>query len=84
VVVDAVKQTEQDLSLRKLNEVVEPGRYWVYYRFGHAEKLVIEVRRQTATITSIEAEVGDKGQHGMASLFLRHAFELVEQSLAQR
>jgi hypothetical protein len=79
-VVAAVKQTEQDLSLRKLNEVEEADRYWVYYRFARTSKLVIEVRRQTEAITSLEAEVGNKDQHGMASLFMRHVFELVEQT----
>jgi len=83
-VVAAVKQTEQDLGLRKLNEVEETGRYWVYYRFARTSKLVIEVRRQTEVITSIEAEVGNKDQHGMASLFMRHVFEIVEQSKGER
>lgn len=82
VVVDAVRQTEQLLALRKLNEVVETDRYWVYYRFGRTSKLVVEVRRQTEVITSIEAEVGSKDQHGMASLFLRKVFEIVEQHRA--
>lgn len=83
-VVTAVKQTEQDLGLLKLNEVHEPYRYWVYYRFAKSAKLVVEVRRQTPVITSIEAEVGNKDQHGMASLFLRHVFEIVEQSTRGR
>ncbi len=83
-VVAAVKQTEEDLALRKLNEIEEPGRYWVYYRFGRTARLVIEVRRQTDTITSIEAEVGNKDQHGMASLFMRHVYEIVEQTARGR
>jgi hypothetical protein len=78
-VIRAVKQTEEELALRKLNEVVEPGRYWVYYRFARTSKLVVEVRRQTETITSIEAEVGNKDQHGMASLFMKRVFEIVKQ-----
>lgn len=83
-VVAAVKQTEQDLALRKLNEIEEEDRYWVYYRFARSARLIIEVRRQTDTITSIEADVGNKDQQGMASLFLRHVFELVEQSTRGR
>jgi len=83
-VVAAVKQTEVDLALRKLNEIEEPDRYWVYYRFAESARLIVEVRRQTDTITSIEADVGSKDQHGMASLFLRHVFELVEQSTRGR
>jgi len=77
-VVDAVVHVGDELALRKLNEVTEDGRYWVYYRFGRTSRLIVEVRRQTDVVTSIEAEVGNKDQHGMASLFLKLVFERVE------
>jgi hypothetical protein len=79
-VVKAIRETEVELGLRKLNEVSEPGRYWVYYRFGRASKLVIEVKSQTEQVTSIEAEVAEKDQQGMASLFLKRVFQRVEKS----
>jgi len=77
-VVEAVEQTEKELALRKLNEVREDGRYWVYYRFAKHAKLVVEVRRQTPTVTSIEVDVPDKDQQGMASLFLKRVLDRIE------
>lgn len=77
-VVEAVEQTEKELALRKLNEVREDDRYWVYYRFAKHAKLVVEVRRQTPTVTSVEVDVADRDQQGMASLFLKRVIERVE------
>lgn len=77
-VVASIGQVESELALRQLNEVVEEDRYWVYFRFGYAAKLVVEVRRQTDTVTSIEVDVADKDQQGMASLFLKRVIERVE------
>lgn len=81
-VVQAMRETEEELGLRRLNEVSEPGRYWVYYRFGRGSKLVVEVKSQTETVTSIEAEVAEKDQQGMASLFLKRLFQRAERSEA--
>ncbi|MFG0292809.1 MAG: hypothetical protein ACF8MJ_06595 [Phycisphaerales bacterium JB050] len=76
----AIRRTEEELGLRKLNEVSEPGRYWVYYRFGRSSKLVVEMKSQTEQVVSIKAEVADKDQQGMASLFLKRLFQRVNQT----
>ncbi len=77
-VLDAVEETERELGLRQLNEVREDDRYWVYYRFAKHAKLVVEVRRQTPTVTSIEVDVADRDQQGMASLFLKRVLDRIE------
>ena len=78
-VLSAIRRTEEELGLRKLNEVSEPGRYWVYYRFGRSSKLVVEVRSQTDRVTSIEVKVAEQDQQGMASLFLKRVFQKVNE-----
>lgn len=77
-VLDAVEETERELGLRQLNEVREDDRYWVYYRFAKHAKLVVEVRRQTPTVTSVEVDVADRDQQGMASLFLKRVLGRIE------
>jgi hypothetical protein len=77
-VVNAIGHAETELGLRQLNEMVEEDRYWVYFRFARTARLIVEVRRQTPTVTSIEVEVADKDQQGMASLFLKRVIDRIE------
>ncbi len=77
-VLNAIEETERELGLRQLNEVVEEDRYWVYFRFARTARLIVEVRRQTPTVTSIEVDVADRDQQGMASLFLKRVIDRIE------
>ena len=58
--------------------MVEEDRYWVYFRFARTARLIVEVRRQTPTVTSIEVDVADRDQQGMASLFLKRVIDRIE------
>jgi len=75
-VVVAVQAAADTLSLRKLNERDDQeDRYWVYYRFQDWRKVVVEVKRETPTVTSINVDVKSNHERGMAGMFLRQVFD---------
>jgi hypothetical protein len=75
-VVDVTHIAADTLSLRKLNERDDQAdRYWVYYRYGVWRKVVVEIIRETPTVTSIRVSVKSRNERGMATMFLRQVFQ---------
>ena len=71
----AARRAGDRLALRLLNETVEDNRVWLYFRYGKNDKITVEIRYRTDSVTSIEIGVRNAGQRGMGSLYLRQIFD---------
>jgi len=73
--VAAAERAGASLGLSLLNEVRKDGYVWRYYRYGDRDKLVVTIRRQTPSVTTVRLKVGAKADQAMAALYLRVIYD---------
>jgi len=75
----ATERAAEALTLTKINERRRNGHIWKYFRYNSTGKVVVDIYRQSDTVTSIDIEIKSRSSRGMGSLYLRQVFnELAE------